>query len=325
MIKTRRQLLVAGATAVAACLFADRDLPAQTNPATRQATSQPAEPIIDIHQHTTYSGRSNIVMVHHQFRMGIAKTILLPGGSPVITESTLKGRANGLYAGAGTVDTCIEIARIFPGSYYFGANEVPDLPEARERIEKALTEGAVCIGEQKFNLPVDSAPMEMIYAIANEHQVPILMHFQYQTFNTGFERFGKVLEKWPKVNFIAHAQTFWANIDAGYTDQKNLYPKGKISPGGMSDRYLSDYPNFFGDLSAGSGLNALTRDEEHARGFLDRHQDKLIYGSDCSDHAGFGPTCSGAGMISAIRRLSPDKKAERKFLFENANKMFKLR
>jgi predicted TIM-barrel fold metal-dependent hydrolase len=324
MTKTRRQFLVAGATAAAACLFADRDLPAQTNPATRQASSELNEPIIDIHQHTTYSGRSNIVMVHHQFRMGITKTILLPGGSPVIAESTLKGRANGLYAGAGTVDTCIEIARIFPGSYYFGANEVPDLPEAKERIENALKEGAICIGEQKFNLPVDSAPMELIYAIANEHQVPIVMHFQYQTFNTGFERFGKVLENWPKVNFIAHAQTFWANIDAGYTDQKNLYPKGKIKPGGISDRYLSDYANFFGDLSAGSGLNALTRDEDHARGFLDRHQDKLIYGSDCSDHAGFGPTCSGAGMISAIRRLSPDKKAERKFLHDNANRLFKL-
>jgi predicted TIM-barrel fold metal-dependent hydrolase len=71
-------------------------------------------------------------------------------------------------------------------------------------------------------------------------------------------------------------------------------------------------------------LNALTRDEDHARGFLDRHQDKLIYGSDCSDHAGFGPTCSGAGMISAIRRLSPNRAAERKFLHDNATKLFKF-
>jgi predicted TIM-barrel fold metal-dependent hydrolase len=322
---SRRQALLAAGTAAAACVFAKDKLIAQVAPATTQATTAPLEPIIDIHQHTTYSGRSNEVLFHHQKRMGISKTILLPGGTPVITESTLKGKANGLYAGAGTTDTCIAIAKQYPGEYYFGANEVPDLPEAKQRIEAALKQGAVCIGEQKFNVPVDSTPMEMVYALAQEYRVPLVMHFQYEMFNTGYERLGKVLEKWPKVIFIAHAQTFWANVDANYKDDaKMLYPKGKIKAGGLSDRYLSDYANFYGDLSAGSGLNALTRDEDHARGFLDRHQDKLVYGSDCSDHAGFGPTCSGAGMISAIRRLSPNKTAERKMLFGNAAKMFKL-
>ena len=34
----------------------------------------------------------------------------------------------------------------------------------------------------------------------------------------------------------------------------------------ITDRLLSDYPNMYGDMSAGSGLNALLRDEEHARG-----------------------------------------------------------
>ena len=295
--------------------------------ASTTSTSQPAvlsEPIIDIHQHTTYHKRSNEAMFHHQRKMGIAKTILLPGGSPVITESTLKGKANGLYAGAGTTDTCFAIAKQFPGEYYFGANEVPDLPEAHERIEAYLKQGAVCIGEQKFNLPVESPQMEMVYALAQESDVPIVMHFQFETFNTGFERFGDVLKKWPKVNFVAHAQTFWANIDAKHPDQKILYPKGKVTPGGFSDRYLSDYPNFFGDMSAGSGLNALIRDEDHARGFLDRHQDKLIYGSDCADNLGAGPQCTGASMIAAIRRLSPSKAVERKLLFHNAAKLFKL-
>jgi len=56
--------------------------------------------------------------------------------------------------------------------------------------------------------------MERIYALAEEYQVPILMHFQYETFNTGFDRFGNVLKKWPKVTFIGHAMMFWANIDA---------------------------------------------------------------------------------------------------------------
>jgi len=299
--------------------------PAATQPATTQSSDNrnPLEPIIDIHQHTTYSGRSNAALLHHQRRLGATLTILQPSGTSVITASTLKGKANGLYAGAGPIDTCIAFCRQHPGEFVFGSNEVPDLPEARERIIAGLKQGAVCIGEQKFNLPVDSPEMEGIYAIAQEFDVPILMHFQYQTFNTGLERFGNVLAKWPKVKFIAHAQTFWANIDAK-ANQKVLYPRGKVTPGGISDKYLSDYANFFGDLSAGSGLNAFTRDEDHARAFIDRHQDKLVYGSDCSDVAGFGPTCTGAGMISCVRRLSPSKAVERKLLHDNAVKLFKL-
>ena len=87
---------------------------------------------------------------------------------------------------------------------------------------------------------------------------------------------------------------------------------------------LADYPNMFADMSAGSGLNALTRDEDHTRGFLDRHQDKILYGSDCDDRVGSGPACSGSQTIAAIRKLAPHKAAERKILFENAKKLFRL-
>ena len=38
-------------------------------------------PIIDLHQHTNYSGRSNEALVAHQRRMGVRKTVLLPAGS----------------------------------------------------------------------------------------------------------------------------------------------------------------------------------------------------------------------------------------------------
>ncbi len=37
-----------------------------------------------------------------------------------------------------------------------------------------------------------------------------------------------------------------------------MYPKGPVTPGGLTDRYLSDYPNLYGDLSAGSGRTPST-------------------------------------------------------------------
>jgi predicted TIM-barrel fold metal-dependent hydrolase len=255
--------------------------------------------------------------------MGVTQTILLPAGSPVKRPSTADGKNNGLGGvGAGGNDTVLAVARQYSKEFYFGANEVTDLPEARVEIAKFLDLGAIIIGEQKFGVECDSAESQILYKLAGEYRVPILMHFQHGTYNLGFERLHKMLEKFPKTNFIGHAQTWWANIDKHHTDQKVLYPKGGVTAGGLTDRYLSDYPNAFADMSAGSGLNALTRDEDHARGFLDRHQNKILFGSDCNDPVGTGPGCQGSQTIAALRKLAPNKVVERKILYENAKKMF---
>ena len=49
-----------------------------------------------------------------------------------------------------------------------------------------------------------------------------------------------------------------------------------------------------------------------------------MYGSDCNDHVGSGHACQGAQTIAAIRRLSPSKAIERKLLYGNAKKLFRL-
>ena len=46
------------------------------------------------------------------------------------------------------------------------------------------------------------------------------------------------------------------------------------------DRLMETYPNIYGDLSAGSGANALSRDMKHAREFVLRRQDRLMFGTD---------------------------------------------
>jgi predicted TIM-barrel fold metal-dependent hydrolase len=296
---TRRQFLAAGLAAAAAVRL--------------ESAETSAEPIIDIHQHTDYSGRTDEQMIAHQRKMGVTHTVLLPAG-----------RFFGLEAMASGNDRVMEVAKRFPNEYFFFANEVPYLSDAAEVIRSVLKAGAIGIGEQKFQLEIDSRAIVQVAEIAQEFNVPVLLHFQFGRYNTSYERFPKILERFPKVNFIGHAQTFWANIDAA-ADQKVLYPKGPVTPGGLTDRYLKDYPNFFGDLSAGSGLNAFLRDEDHARGFIERHQNKLLYGSDCNDAVGEGEKCSGSQMIAAVRRLSPSKAVERKLLFENAKALLKLK
>jgi predicted TIM-barrel fold metal-dependent hydrolase len=271
-----------------------------------------AEPVIDIHQHTNYTGRSDAELIQHQKDMGVSKTVLLPAGSKY-----------GLAAGAGGNDTVVAIARAHPKGYVFFANELPDIPEARPVLEKYLKMGAIGIGEQKFPVEADSKAINLIASIAEEHNVPVLLHFEHEHYNLGIDRFHTILERHPKVSFIGHAQTWWGNIDKN-CDQAVMYPKGRVTPGGITDRLLSDYPNMYGDMSAGSGLNSMLRDEDHARDFLRRHQNKLLFGSDCNDRQANGPKCLGSQIIAAIRRLSPDKQIERKLLYANASKLLKI-
>ena len=272
----------------------------------------PPEPVIDIHQHTNYSGRSDAELIAHQRTMGVTKTVLLPAGSKF-----------GLAVDAGGNDTVVALARKHPKQFVYFANEVPDLDEAVPVIRRYLKSGAIGIGEQKFAVDIDSTHLDRIARLASEFHVPVLLHFQHDAYNTHFERFYRVLDKYPRVNFIGHAQTWWANIDKG-ADQSVLYPKTKVRPGGMTDNYLSDYPNCYADMSAGSGLNALLRDEDHARDFLKRHSKKLLYGSDCNDRIGSGAKCSGSQCLAAIRRLAPDAKTIRRILHDNAAKLLKI-
>ncbi len=331
---TRRRWIVASSAALlgASCEKQDpktaRQLFAEAKPET-QASSSPSPgtrpEIVDIHQHTNYHGRTDADMIHHQGAMGVTKTILLPAGSDALRPSTHNGKSFGLAARVLGNEAAYRLVKEYPEKFVFCANEVTDLDSAVAEMEKYLKLGACGIGEQKFSVECDSAVSLKVYDLAKAYGVPVLLHFQHKTYNLGYERFYKVLEKYPTVNFIAHAQTTWGNVDAAHK-QEDLYPKGKVTPGGLTDKWLTNYPNFFADLSAGSGLNAFTRDEEHGAAFFARHQDKLLYGSDCQDVLGTpeDKNCCGSKMIALIRKLVPDEGAQRKILAENAKRVFKL-
>ncbi|WP_461785114.1 amidohydrolase family protein [Prosthecobacter sp.] len=306
---SRRSFLATSLSALASRGFAQSD--------------DTAEPVIDIHQHMNYHLRTDAHLVLHQKAMGVTKSIILPGGTMVNRPSTHEGRSNGLAAKCLGTAWARDFAQARPESYLWACNEVTDLSSAPAEIEMWLKQGACMIAEQKFKVECDSPESQKLYELAAAYNVPILLHFQHQTYNLGYDRFHTMLTKFPKTVFIGHAQAFWGNIDKNH-DPKVNYPKGKITPGGLTDRYLADYPNLFADMSAGSGLLALTRDEEHTTAFFDRHQDKVLYGSDCADHLGRGPGCQGAATLAAIRKLAPSKAVERKILFENSKKLFRL-
>lgn len=307
----RRDFILTGATLLIGGNFAGKGEAKEREEENREP-EEIEEPILDIHQHTNYSGRADELLVSHQRTMGVTLTVLLPAGSKF-----------GLDAACGGNRSVVSLAEKHPNEFVYFANEVADLPQARRVISEYLEKGGIGIGEQKFRVACDSDYIHRIAQIARDFKVPVLMHFQHNAYNVGIERFHKMLETYPDVNFIGHAQTWWGNIDRNHR-QAEMYPSGNVTQGGITDLLLTNYPNMFGDLSAHSGLNSMIRDEEHAREFLARHQDQLLFGSDCNDTQGRGPGCIGAQILAAIRRLAPDKQAERKILYENGKQLLKL-
>ena len=91
----------------------------------------------------------------------------------------------------------------------------PSPPDASHAFRKAISDGAVSIGELKFHLAPDSAEMRHVYDIAAETGVPVMMHIQkFPHFagelphNTGYDHFDKVLSAQPKTNLIGHGDLF---------------------------------------------------------------------------------------------------------------------
>jgi uncharacterized protein len=174
-------------------------------------------------------------------------------------------------------------------------------------IRQAILNGAASVGELKYHLALDSSEMRRVYDICGETGVPVMMHIQNfphfpgeLPYNTGYPQFDKVLKAYPKTRFIGHGDLFWAHISADVPTDRG-YPSGPIRKGGLTDRFLSDYPNLYADMSANSGNNALSRDPEFSRDFIQRHRAKLIFGSDCSCSDGRGAGVSQGRNPEASR------------------------
>jgi len=174
-------------------------------------------------------------------------------------------------------------------------------------LSAAVKVGAHGFGELKYHVDADGPEMRRLYAAAAELKVPLMLHFQEVphtptegVFNTGFKRFDKILKEFPMTTFVGHCDAFWANVSADYNNDID-YPRTPIVRGGITDRWLSDYPNLYGDLSANSGNNALTREPSFTEDFLKRHSEKLLFGSDCACSDGHGAGISQQGNPGAAR------------------------
>jgi len=171
--------------------------------------------------------------------------------------------------------------------------------------------GCKGIGEVTVNLDMDDLRVQNLFKAAEAAGLPLTFHLAYTLGGLyglyeepGLKKLEKALQKFPKLKFFGHSQTFWAEMDANVTAVgRKGYPKGKITEEGAIPKLMRKYPNLYGDVSAGSGWNALARDEEYAVKFLNEFQDRLMFGTDiCS------PQNIQTPLVDFLLKLRSEKK-----------------
>jgi len=269
---------------------------------------------IDCHLHINHFGRSIESTIAHMDATGVDQAFMLPletgeGGVTLRAETVL-------HAWHEYPD------RIIP----FCQTDIRR-DDVLERVRAYHLLGCRGVGEQKEHLPLNDRRVEAIIALCDDLDWPITLHFQdgEKGYNQGLaEHLEPYLKRYKRVRIIGHAQTWWANISADVPppEKGGLYPQGPIKPGGLLDRLLSEYPNLYADMSAGSGYNALSRDETFTAGFIERHPHQMLFGSDCPCSDGRGTNyrgaCGGMRLRELIERIVTDEETLANLYSRNA-------
>ncbi len=227
---------------------------------------------------TTFATPEELSLMYD--RLGIEKGVILP---EINFECASHMQSN---------EDAYRIVQKFPDLFYWFCNIDPRMGNndihmnLTPVIESYKQLGAKGVGEVCANLPFDDPFMENLFYHCEKTQMPVLFHIGPKVGgcygivdDLGLPRLEKMLNKYPGLQFIGHSQPFWAEIGVLDQNQRNGYPTGKVVPGRLVELF-DRYPNLSGDLSAGSGFNAVSRDPEFGYSFIEKYQDRLYFGTD---------------------------------------------
>jgi uncharacterized protein len=250
--------------------------------AARASAPEQDGPYIDVHTHIgrTWNGQPGLsadALVKWMDAHRVAKAVVLPLVSPE-SSSYLNLTEQALDAAKKHPGRLVPFCCIDPRTSYEGGRT-----GLRLMLKEYVDQGAKGFGEHKAGLAIDDPRMKALYEVCEDLRLPVLFHMdQLRGIDApGLPGLERVLKTFPTVPFIGHGPGFWASISGEVTARDMAgYPRGAVKPGGALDRLFDGYPNLWGDLSAGSGAGALSRDREFGRRFLVRRADRLLFGTD---------------------------------------------
>jgi len=252
--------------------------------------------VIDVHNHADFHGYNVEKLLQNMDEHGISITCLLSLETPVSEYDPATKHAFSPFSDTSIpFKRCIEYKNRAPDRFLLGYAPDPRLPDSLERLRAAIDLYDINIyGELRLRMMYDNPDAIRIYRFCGENNLPVLMHFEYGLnvgsyqwpnywYGGGIDVLERVLALCPETNFIGHAPGFWVHISNDELYKTECYPTTPVIPGGKIDILLEKYQNLYCDISANSGYNALNRDHEYARKFLETWQDRVLFGRDYFD------------------------------------------
>jgi len=255
--------------------------------------------LIDAHNHPDWHHHDLARFLENMAEGGIDRTWLLTWECPADEYEPATYHRTMLCEAEGPVPfaRCLAYKERAPDKFVLGYAPDPRRPDAIDRLQAAIDiYGVQLYGELKLRMMYDNPDALRMFRFCGEKGLPVTVHIDYE-FATGYayprpnwwygggiEAFERAVRACPETVFVGHAPGFWAHISNDGLHDKEPYPKGRVVPGGKVVQMLRQYPNLYADLSAGSALNALTRDAGFAREFCLEFQDRLLHARDCFDH-----------------------------------------
>jgi predicted TIM-barrel fold metal-dependent hydrolase len=190
--------------------------------------------------------------------------------------------------------------------------------------------GCKGVGEVTVNLPFDDPLVWNLFEHVEASGLPLIFHVAPQVGGyygmvdeLHLPRLERTLQRFPELPFLGHSQPFWAEISADVTDaNRNGYPDGPVVPGGRVPELMRRYLNLYGDLSAGSGFNAISRDPAYGYRFLEEFQGRLLFGTDLLSPGQKLPQIDY--LKSAVEEAKITREAFEKITWKNANRLLGL-
>jgi uncharacterized protein len=201
--------------------------------------------------------------------------------------------------------------------------------EFRPVFEYYRSVGFKGVGEYIPNIPLDHDMNRRVFAAVEAVGLPLTFHLApalggyYGCYDElGLPRLERILDSFPDLVFLAHSQVFWSEIGSDVTEEsRGGYPKGPVEPGRVVE-LMRRHGNLWGDLSAGSGYNAISRDRSFGAAFLEEFNDRLLFGTDIANVPQETPIVRYLDDLRASRAIS-DETYER-VTWKNARRVLAL-
>jgi hypothetical protein len=257
---------------------------------------------------------------------GIDKAAMMTGASPERRWMSV------------SVEETLEICEQYPSRFIPFCNLDPrflmnDTTSDFTPLLEAYKElGCKGVGEFMPNIPFDDPLCMNLFEDVEKAGLPLTFHIAPQQGSyygvvdeVGLPRMERVLKTFPELKLLGHSQLFWAEIGNNLLDENGRripYPKGPVTPGKLV-QLMQTYPNLLGDLSAGSGYNAISRDRKFGCTFIEEFQDRLYFGTDVANEEQELPIVAYLDELRDSGEIS--SQAYEKLTWRNAAQLLELK